>query len=120
MDVYITMSGNLLYTMCDMCYPRPAEAAWAGVFTHIDGATGAQFTICNNCKLFIIDVVGVALHVLTHAQILDAIKAKLKECNITEEDLFRKPQPISTSPKAIGHTHECNAELGDRKCWCEQ
>lgn len=73
---------------CDFCYqPQPQ---WDGGFQPtVTSQFRWEIKICDSCRLLLRNVIGVALHRLTHSQIVEAISAKMEELGLSYDDLMK-------------------------------
>jgi hypothetical protein len=76
-----------LNNKCDFCYADQLD--WKAKLDCLPKPwLGWEFVICDSCRLLLRNVISVALHKMTQAQMVDAIQAKMDELGLTYMDLM--------------------------------
>lgn len=81
---------------CDWCYTEQIDADLA--ITMRNRPIGIEMEICRNCVLLIRNVFSIAMHRISHVQIVDAVVNKMEELELEYKDLMIS---IWDTPKAI-------------------
>lgn len=91
---------------CDFCYKGRTE--WDFKARSRIRPFGWDCQICDSCKLLLQNVIGPALHLLTHSQIVEAVTSKMDELGITYEDLMK---PADFKPKVLAPMKAIEGEV---------
>lgn len=77
---------------CNFCYKGSidwfAQMSYLGGLHRTDRIHKWQFEICDSCRTLLRNVIGPVLHRLSHADVVEALQAKMDELNITYDDLM--------------------------------